>query len=179
MTKLSPPTRKDVFILGAGFSKAVNETFPLAADLLAPILARVGKQLGEEVQPSGGERFEQWLSRLAEDQSYLSPDTNLERSLAFLRVSQKISAILTFCENKALKEREPEWLAKLIATWHIRQATVHSFNYDNLIEAAVQTQGWWLGVDVDTILDQQPPLSPNLVCRGDSSYSGTTTHAGG
>jgi hypothetical protein len=116
---------------------------------------------------------------LAEDQSYLSPDTILDRSLAFLRVSQKISAILTCCENKALKEREPEWLAKLIATWHIRQATVHSFNYGNLIEAAVQTQEWWLGVDVDTILDQQPLLSPNLVRRGDSSYSGTITHAGG
>ncbi len=178
MEELQSLTRSDVFILGAGFSKAVNEGFPLAAGLREPIRTQLGKQLGSEVQPRGGEQFEQWLSRLAEDQPYLSPDTNLERSAAFLRVSKKISEILTDHENKVLCNPEPEWLAKLIATWHIRQATVISFNYDNLIEAAVQTQRSWLGVEVDNILGQLPPLPPNLM-REEDSASGVTNMSGG
>ena len=178
MEELQSLTRSDVFILGAGFSKAVNEGFPLAAGLREPIRTQLGKQLGSEVQPRGGEQFEQWLSRLAEDQPYLSPDTNLERSAAFLRVSKKISEILTDHENKALDNSEPEWLAKLIATWHIRQATVISFNYDNLIEAAAQTQLSWLGVDVDTILGRLPPLPPNLI-REEVSSSRVTNMSGG
>ncbi|WP_298446370.1 hypothetical protein, partial [Ferrimicrobium sp.] len=178
MEELQSLTRSDVFILGAGFSKAVNEGFPLAAGLREPIRTQLGKQLGSEVQPRGGEQFEQWLSRLAEDQPYLSPDTNLERSAAFLRVSKKISEILTDHENKVLDNSEPEWLAKLIATWHIRQATVISFNYDNLIEAAAQTQLSWLGVDVDTILGRLPPLPPNLI-REEVSSSRVTNMSGG
>ena len=167
MEELQSLTRSDVFILGAGFSRAVNRLFPLAADLLVPIRTQLGKQLGSEVQPRGGEQFEQWLSRLAEGQPYLSPDANLERSAAFLRVSKKISEILTYHENSALEDPEPEWLAKLIATWHIRQTTVISFNYDNLIEAAVQTQASRLGVTVDNILRQLPPLPPNLMHEED------------
>ena len=185
MKEMQSLTRNDVFILGAGFSKAASEnvsnneeTFPVAAELLDPILKRLDDRLSNALKPHGGEGFEQWLSRLAEDQPYLSPDTNLERTVAFLRVSKEISEILTDHENKVLCNPEPEWLAKLIATWHIRQATVISFNYDNLIEAAVQTQRSWLGVEVDNILGQLPPLPPNLM-REEDSASGVTNMSGG
>jgi len=172
MESLQPLTRKDVFILGAGFSKAVNELFPLAAELLGPIEDALGQDLTSGVRRKGGEGFEQWLSRLAEDQPYLSPDNNLERSVAFLRVSQKIGEILTERENEALKCPIPDWLAKLIFAWHIRQATVISFNYDNVVEAAVQSQylpmyfaGYLDGYPVRThdILNRLPPLPPARV----------------
>jgi len=171
MEELRSLKRNDVFILGAGFSKAVAENFPLAADLLEPIRAQLRDQLGAEVQPRGGEGFEQWLSRLAEDQPYLPPDTNLERATAFQRVSKAVSKILTDHENAALDNPEPEWLAKLIATWHIRQATVISFNYDNLVEAAVLSQVLAVQDDhqfdsrvtVSDILRGLPPLPPRLM----------------
>ncbi|WP_298210158.1 hypothetical protein [Ferrimicrobium sp.] len=167
MEELRSLARNDVFILGAGFSKAVATNFPLAADLLEPIRSRLHDRLGMEVQPRGGEGFEQWLSRLAEDQPYLPPDTNLERAAAFQRVSKEVGKILTDHENAALGNSEPEWLAKLIATWHIRQATVISFNYDNLVEAAVQTQQSWLHVTTHDILRQLPPLPPRLMREED------------
>ncbi len=176
MEELRSLKRNDVFILGAGFSKAVAENFPLAADLLEPIRTR----LSEEVQPRAGEGFEQWLSRLAEDQPYLPPDTNLERAAAFQRVSKAVSEILSDHENTALASPEPEWLAKLVATWHIRQATVISFNYDNLVEAAVLSQVLALKDDhqfdsrvtVPDILRGLPPLPPRLMSEE------TPTHVG-
>ncbi len=163
MEELRSLARNDVFILGAGFSKAVAANFPLAADLLKPIRTRLSDQLGAGVQRRGGEGFEQWLSRLAEDQPYLPPDTNLERAAAFQRVSTEVGKILTDHENTALGNSEPEWLAKLIATWHIRHATVVSFNYDNLVEAAVLTQQSWLQVTEHDILRRLPPLPPSLM----------------
>ena len=168
MEELRSLARNDVFILGAGFSKAVAENFPLAADLLEPIRTR----LSEEVQPRGGEGFEQWLSRLAEDQPYLSPEVNLERSAAFLRISKAVSEILSDHENTALDNPEPEWLAKLVATWHIRQATVISFNYDNLVEAAVLTQQFWLQVTAHDILRRLPPLPPSLMSEEAPTHVG-------
>lgn len=143
--------------------------FPLASDLLGPIVESLGQDLSEAVRRRGGEGFEQWLSRLAEDQPYLSPDKNLERSVAFLRVSQKIGEILTERENEALKCPIPDWLAKLIFAWHIRQATVISFNYDDIVEAAVQSQRLplyfegYLGeywARTHDILNRLPPLPP-------------------
>ena len=180
MEELRSLKRNDVFILGAGFSKAVAENFPLAADLLEPIRTQLGDQLGAAVQPRGGEGFEQWLSRLAEDQPYLPSDANLERAAAFQRVSKAVSEILSDHENTALASPEPEWLAKLVATWHIRQATVISFNYDNLVEAAVLSQVLALKDDhqfdsrvtVPDILRGLPPLPPRLMSEE------TPTHVG-
>jgi hypothetical protein len=162
MEELRSLARNEVFILGAGFSRAVDKVFPLASELLGPIVESLGQDLSEAVRRRGGEGFEQWLSRLAEDQPYLSPDKNLERSVAFLRVSQKIGEILTERENEALNCPIPDWLAKLIFAWHIRQATVISFNYDNVVEAAVQSQRlplYFDGYPVRThdILNRLPP----------------------
>ena len=168
MEELQSLARNDVFILGAGFSKTVNELFPLAAELLGPIEDALGQDLTDGVRRKGGEGFEQWLSRLAEAQPYLSPDRNLERSAAFLRVSQEIGEILTKRENQALGCQIPGWLAKLVFAWHIRNATVISFNYDNVVERAVSslalpTSGSGFSGQVASthdILNRLPPLPP-------------------
>jgi hypothetical protein len=165
MEELGSLARKDVFILGAGFSKAVADDFPLAAELCDPILERLGDLLSSSVQPHGGESFEQWLSRLAEDQPHLSADENLERSVAFLRVSRAIGEILTERESSVLQEPMPEWLAKLLFAWHVRNATVISFNYDNLIECGVNSQHLPMydrrPVRTHDILNRLPPLPPS------------------
>ena len=163
---------KDVFILGAGFSKAASEnvtnneeTFPVATELLDPILERLDDRLSNAVKPYGGEGFEQWISRLAEDQPHLSADENLERSLAFLRVSHKIGEILTERENSVLERAMPAWLAELLFAWHVRHATVISFNYDNLIECGVMSQHLPMldrySVRTHDILNRLPPLPPS------------------
>ena len=183
MEELQSLARNDVFILGAGFSKAVSELFPLAAELLGPIEDALNQDLTNGVRRKGGEGFEQWLSRLAEGQPYLSPDKNLERSAAFLRVSQKIGEVLTERENEALECHIPDWLAKLLFVWHVRNATVISFNYDNVVEAAVQSQllplcsgyggSYW--VRTHDVLNRLPPLPPQRMyeeTRVDSIHGG-------
>ncbi|WP_298207825.1 hypothetical protein [Ferrimicrobium sp.] len=153
--------RKDVFILGAGFSKAINDSMPLASELLKPVLESLD---GPMEPPRGGENFEQWLSRLAEAQPYLTVDQNLERSAAFIRVSRAIAAILIQCEQSTLAETLPDWFAKLLYAWHVRKATVISFNYDNLIESGVESKHLPIvgrsGVSSHDILHRLPPLPP-------------------
>ena len=172
MKPLKSLERNDVFILGAGFSKAASEqvddsakAFPLAAELLDPIVSKLGDRLSDAAKPRGGEGFEQWLSRLAEDQPHLSADQNLERSIAFLLVSQKIGEILTERENFVLKNEMPTWFAKLLFAWHVRHATVISFNYDNLIECGVESQHLPMfdqyPVRTHDILNRLPPLPPS------------------
>jgi len=165
MEELRPLTRHDVFILGAGFSKAVAGNFPVAAQLLEPILERLNDRLNNGTKPHGGEGFEQWISRLAEDQPHLSADENLERSAAFLRVSQEIGKILIERENEALTGQMPPWLANLLFAWHVRQATVISFNYDNLIECGVNSQHLPMfdryPVSIHDVLNRLPPLPPS------------------
>lgn len=166
MEELRPLTRHDVFILGAGFSKAVAGNFPVAAQLLEPILERLKDRLNNGTKPHGGEGFEQWISRLAEDQPHLSADENLERSAAFLRVSQEIGKILIERENVTLTGQMPPWLAKLLFAWHVRQATVISFNYDNLIECGVNSQHLPMfdrnPVSIHDVLNRLPPLPPSI-----------------
>ncbi|WP_276937942.1 hypothetical protein [Ferrimicrobium acidiphilum] len=163
--------RSDVFILGAGFSKAINKNMLLANELLKPVLDKLGDQVEP---PRGGEGFEQWLSRLAAPQPYLTADQNLERSAAFMKVSRAIAEVLMQREQEALTSTILEWFAKLLFAWHVRKATIISFNYDNLVECGINSQhlpdtgGYPIGVH-DALLNlppipftmQEPEASPS------------------
>ncbi|WP_298344094.1 hypothetical protein [Ferrimicrobium sp.] len=176
--RLPSLVRNDVFILGAGFSKAINDVMPVASELLEPILNELQNEYFEG--PRGNEGFEQWLSRLAEPQPYLSADVNLERSAAFMKVSRAIAEVLTRREQGVLKDQLPEWFAKLLFAWHIRQATVISFNYDNLVECGVNTQYLPMfdryPISVGDVLRRIPHLPPSR--QSDDSRISTTVHGG-
>lgn len=83
-----------------------------------------------------GSTFEAWLSRIAEDQPYLSPSENLANRKLFIDLAGAIYEVLGEHERQAAKNL-PEWLFDLLSVWHARKATVITFNYDTLIEGAV------------------------------------------
>ncbi|MCL5973330.1 MAG: hypothetical protein M1557_02870, partial [Actinobacteria bacterium] len=177
MAELPSLTRNDVFILGAGFSKAINEIMPLAGELLVPVL----EQLGSDVEPPcGGEGFEQWLSRLAESQPYLSADENHIRAATFIKASRAIAEVLTTREQEALKIPLAEWFAKLLFSWHVRQATVITFNYDNLVECGVNSQDLPRSdrypVTTGDVLRRLPPVPPQQ--QSQESEISTTVNGG-
>ncbi|WP_298443209.1 hypothetical protein [Ferrimicrobium sp.] len=145
--------------------KPRNDQLPLASELLDPILEQLRDQDKKFSPPRGGENFEQWLSRLAEGQPYLSADQNLERSASFVKISRQIAEIISERERKALNQPIPDWFADLLVAWHVRQATVISFNYDNLIECGVNSQHLNMfgpyPISVHDVLRRLPPLPPS------------------
>jgi hypothetical protein len=120
---------KDVFVLGAGFSRAISPSMPLLSDLAQALMEPA------EFLSFGGS-LEQWLSYLAEDHPWLTAAENAQQHVAFLQQSSRLAAQVRAAQVSAVAEGLPTWLAKLVDLWHRGRSTVLSFNYDMLVERA-------------------------------------------
>jgi hypothetical protein len=142
MTIWDRPTG-DVFVLGAGFSRALSPRLPLTDELGNACLDQAGLRGDARVPASGflSGTFESWLSGLAEPQPFLSEQANLENQALFLRFSDAIAAVLGERVDEALRSPAPSWLLRFLMAAHCRRATLITFNYDTLIECAVATRG--------------------------------------
>jgi hypothetical protein len=120
---------KDVFVLGAGFSRAISPSMPLLSDLAQALMEPA------EFLSFGGS-LEQWLSFLAEDHPWLTSAENARQHATFLQQSSKLAAQVRVAQASAVAEGLPTWLAQLIDLWHRGRSTVLSFNYDMLVERA-------------------------------------------
>ena len=160
---------RDVVLLGAGFSKAVSCQFPLIKDLGQYAPDEAGIPQCE--RPEEGTGFEAWLSRIGEDQPYRSVEENLVARRLFVQMSTAIAGVMRTRQREALREEPLYWLDDLISILHARQATVLSFNYDNVVECAVdghcltdRTDGWnGRAVTSHDIVDRLPPLPPAIL----------------
>jgi len=132
-------TRRDVIILGAGFSKAVGRRMPTSDELGDEVRKRLeasGNGLPDELTKGS---FEEWLSRLAEDQPHLLEHENLQGRRYFSLISRTIAEVIQERENEVARGDDwpPAWLRAFIGAAHGRSATVITFNYDTLLERAV------------------------------------------
>jgi hypothetical protein len=124
----------EVFLLGAGFSKAISDEMPLLTKLAECVpRAEPGLDLAPNLRP---EQFESWLSFLATDQAWLTEAQNLRNRALFLDVAGRVSDYISTCEDRVLTAPVPPWLLHLVQYWHENQATVITFNYDVLVEKA-------------------------------------------
>jgi hypothetical protein len=130
-------TGERVFILGAGFSRAIGEKMPLMRDLVPEVLNAVGrdKPLPTEVW-SFRDDLEALLSYLADNQPWLSEEANLRNKAWFGDVSHAIAEVIGAAQRYTVQQPEPLWLRPLIDHWIRTGATVITFNYDVLIETA-------------------------------------------
>lgn len=118
----------DVFLLGAGFSKAISERMPVVKDL-------------GDLTP-GEENFELALTRLSEDHPWLSPADNLRNQADFLDLASKVAERVAHRQNQAIRDNlvaangPPPWLRQLVRTWHRLKSTIITLNYDTLVEKA-------------------------------------------
>lgn len=131
----------EVFVLGAGFSRAVAELMPLTDELGNEALERDPQHLGRAAAKSKfrGGQFEAWLSRRADPQPYLTSVQAMESRADFARTTALIAEILDERVKEALKLSLPVWLGELLSIWHLRQSHVLTFNYDPLVECAFET----------------------------------------
>jgi hypothetical protein len=140
-----PEPSDEVFILGAGFSKAISDAMPLTDDLGNEALQRDHERLGRSDRKLtfAGGQFESWLSRRAEPQPYLSASADMQNRAIFARTTELIAQILDERVERALVNSMPIWLGELISIWHLRRSNVLTFNYDTLIECAFETMPLW------------------------------------
>lgn len=131
---------REAFMLGAGFSRAVSGHMPLT-DELGQLLVRGAPDVFAGLP--AGRSFEQWLSHRAEPQPYLSAAENLERQAVFARATAEIATQLDAAISKALSEPLQAWLGMLIALWHLGESDVVTFNYDTLVECALEAIAFW------------------------------------
>ena len=81
----------DVFLLGAGFSKAVSDSMPVMAELSAALRQRV--ELPHYVIALG-DNVEHWMTYLSQPQPWISQADNLHHKATFLNLTQEIGTVL-------------------------------------------------------------------------------------
>jgi hypothetical protein len=142
------PHESTVFVVGAGFSRAVSDRMPLTDELGDAALERLRPVLPPRLalyRLPEGLNFEAWLSQLATDQPYLPDAENAENRAAFQRFSEVIAEIIGLRVSEVLANSYPEWLLAFVSAAHHTRATVITFNYDPLIECMVATPTGILG----------------------------------
>ena len=126
----------DVFILGAGFSKAIHSKMPTLKELSHEVINRLHRLDFTIPTPLNEmeKNIELWITYLSQRQPWLTEyDNDYNRSLAG-RIRNLIFEVIDERTSLASKSITPAWLSELIETWHHKQATVISLNYDTLIE---------------------------------------------
>lgn len=135
----------DCFLLGAGFSRAIGgREMPLMSDLTDVIVPDFVQGLtGYDHHLVDGKLpipdVEAWLSSLAEPQPYRDRADNLQAQALFFEIVRCLAFDLRLRTNNvlAVADSPPDWLAAFLRSWHERQVTVITFNYDTLIESTL------------------------------------------
>ncbi len=129
----------DVFILGAGFSKAIHSGMPTLADLTDEVARRLRGSECSLPQPLMDleNNIELWTTYLSQRQPWLTEyENDSNKSLAGL-IRHQIGAVIEEHTARASQTEAPRWLNRLIGSWHREQATVITLlNYDTLVERA-------------------------------------------
>ena len=142
--------QKDVYLLGAGFSRAVSDRMPLLDELSKSVRLDV---LGpQEEYPPLSENLELWLSYLSQPQPWLHEIENLRNQALALELTEAIAHTLSDRERQVVGDKCPDWLGELVRHWHRTKANVISLNYDTLVEWATPK----------VIQDMVPPSAPAI-----------------
>ena len=132
---------ENIFVLGAGFSKAVGDSMPLMNDLSREIEKQISNEQIKALKLESffkGEHlnFELLLSHLNSASPWKTQAEAYEHRAMFSHISQIIAAHIGIQEAQALASGIPMWLQKLIMFFDVRQSPVITFNYDTIVERA-------------------------------------------
>ena len=169
----------DVFILGAGFSKAINANMPTMKDLSEEVIEKlksISEMEGSHISiPSTlvhfGYDIERWITYLSQQQPWLSEEHH-HRNVALARdMRGYIREAIVRRKSLAMHSPLPEWLNTLVRQWHTRRVTVITLNYDTLVESTareLETE------NSSRILPEQmyPPYFANIASRSGTGLWG-------
>ena len=158
---------RDVFILGAGFSKAIAMQMPTMVELGAEVRERLAEvpSLSSAIPDSLGDNIELWMTYLSQPQPWLrEPDIYLHRSLGG-RIRRSIAAVIEERTAQASASLAPDWLRRLILSWHRREAVIITLNYDTLVEKAARDLKVSENISALLPVDIYPPYFANIASR--------------
>ena len=165
-------THKDVFILGAGFSKAINGAMPTMDELSTEVIARLKKspfQIQDTLHQLGN-NIELWMTYLSQPQPWLKDEHHLRNKALATEIRGHINSIISERTKLSMEVPAPEWLTSLIKEWHSKRATIATLNYDTLVERAARkiSVNGHEGVLAESM---HPPYFSNLLARrGDALW---------
>ncbi len=147
-----PPLRMggEVFIVGAGFSKAIGQdAMPTLDELGHRVSAPFRKTPSFNLLPAAaqdallsdrlpGGSLEAWLSHLAVPQPFLTEPERLHNQAIAQELTELLVNEIDLSQMAAMASLAPPWLTRLVALWDRLAATVMTFNYDTLVEHAVK-----------------------------------------
>ena len=125
---------RDVFILGAGFSKAISQNMPTLKDVSESVFPYVHAQdpkLADDLAKLGNS-VELWMSFLSQSQPWLSREQVHHNLAVAHRIRERLCHTIETHTNDT--RTVPEWLNALVENWHDQKTTVVTLNYDTLIE---------------------------------------------
>ena len=146
----------DVFVLGAGFSKAIHHRMPTMDELSTEVMSRLNK-LDRPVPPTLrklGNNIELWMTYLSQPQPWLEKHQAYYNQSFVDHIRQLIALIVDDRVSTAAADRPPNWIDSLVQLWHERHAKIITLNYDTLIERAAGRL---------KIADGLIPLFPELI----------------
>jgi hypothetical protein len=170
---------RPVYVLGAGFSKAISSLMPVTDELGQHLEERLRGRIDFDLRP--GQSFEDWLTLMSTPMPFLEGHVNNRRLADADLVIAEIAAVLDGYVTEATMSSAPKWLLQLISLWDAEKAQVLTFNYDTLIERAVNTEmpvsrvshGFMGRVQGDYVVFPAPP-APASELVGDEGTVHTT-----
>ena len=159
------PVAKTVYVVGAGFSRAISDAMPLLGDLGALVAKGLREPPPARTLQSISTNIEQALSRLASFKPWLSEAENWREKALFLDIANAVRVVLERQTKEAIALLHcdaPHWLVSLIHHWHRQQAAVISLNYDTVIEqvASEVSVGGGEPLRIETFELYPIPLTP-------------------
>lgn len=143
---------RDLYILGAGFSRALSPVMPLVSELSRSV-SGFATSYGGTMQTSGLDtaigklihrNFEEALSYLAEQKPWLEESENQKDKVRLLELTRNIRVAIGRCQVNA-RERidsgQCDWIFPLFEHWHRSRSVVITLNYDTLVEEIVEKIG--------------------------------------
>ena len=129
----------DLFILGAGFSKAVSSHMPVLTELSDEIEARLAeneetKDICAGLCRAFPRNIELWMTYLSQSHPWLSEAQNLRNRAAFFDVLWHLRNVLSIKEELSIHTPCAEWFCRLVEKWHAAHTPVVTLNYDTLVE---------------------------------------------
>ena len=159
MTRALAELRQELFIVGAGFSKAISEKMPLLAELTeslrsafmerdifsapAYVMTPEGeaKRLRQPTLASAMSRVdnnvETWLSCLLEPAPFVRASDRWSQKALALKLIEAVRRGVESGESSALSAAPPAWLMRLVDYWVRHGSSIVTFNYDTLIERTI------------------------------------------
>jgi len=157
----------DIFILGAGFSKAVSSNMPTLKELSFSLSEQIDSLFLPGQAPDDKIKcdIERFLSYLGQDYPWLGQALQLRNRAAFLELSQMIGNEIKKRQATIKINDLKKWFQELIQLWYYERMDVITFNYDILIELFASSRVF-NGLDVS---DMYPvTLSPARTRSGRS-----------